>query len=372
MRFSDFLMAFGGDLLFFVFLALYCVHINAFTTLNSGSLVGLRSKAVPFVLASRADVVFGQEPTTTPTSPSGRLPMSPKVLNGVNALKRPLAVGTGTLSAWLLQSNWKLASPLVAAVVVGLTSAPLSPLAAYQAPLYCGAFAGTTSIGIVKGPSTMVALAVICAAMFETFERKKLFPGKGGRLGMCATTSSSILTLLCGKTKLKKEGAALVGKILAWLSATASNPTVSLVGTGQLTVRTCTPAFAAASSGAVLSTFLRRRGWGPVPASALCGALGTLGMGGAAGGLFYMGSFIGMSANANDPEKAPYATQMLAANLAAFFFLAFGQYVLGGVGGKLGAAALCGVLACGSVVTYTAERKRLVKTIKKYRNVPNM
>ena len=288
--------------------------------------------------------------------------MSPRLQ--LNELKRPLAVVMGTLSAWLLQSNWKLASPLVAAVVVGLMSAPLRPLAAFLAPLYCGAFAGTTSMGIVKGPRTMLGLAVICATMFEAFERNELFPGKGGRLGMCATLSSALLTLLCGKTHLRKEVGAFTAAVAAWLAAVAADPSL-VVGAGQLTVKMCVPAFAAASSGAVISTALRRRGWGPVPASALCGALGTLGIGGGAGGLFYMGSFIGMSANANDKEMAPYVTQILAANLAAIFFLAFGQFILAGVGGKLGAAALLGVLACGSLVVYFQERKILVCTIKK-------
>jgi hypothetical protein len=297
----------------------------------------------------------------TPVEVAVAAPVSPRLQ--LSELQRPLAVATGTLSAWLLQSNWKLASPLVAAVVVGLTSAPLSPLAAFQAPLYCGAFAGTTSLCIVKDPGTMLGLAVICATMFETFERKKLFPGKGGRLGMCATLSSALLTLLCGKMHLRKEVGAFFAKVAAWLTAVAADPSL-VVGAGQL----CVPAFVAASSGAVISTALRRRGWAPVSASALCGALGTLGIGGGTGGLFYMGSFIGMSANANDKEAAPFVTQILAANLAALFFLAFGQFVLAGVGGKLGAAALLGVLACGSLVVYLQECKRLVGTIKKYKH----
>ena len=166
-------------MLLLLLLAFSCIFSNAYVSLNPVSLKP-RSAALSrprivtsFVLASKAE----QATKTAAPSPTRRLVFSTEVLKRANVLKRPLAVATGTLSAWLLQSNWKLASPLVAAVVVGLTSAPLSPLAAYQAPLYCGAFAGTTSIGIVKGPGTMLGLALICASMFETFERKKLFPG---------------------------------------------------------------------------------------------------------------------------------------------------------------------------------------------------
>lgn len=91
-----------------------------------------------------------------------------KLLANADQAKRPLAVATGTLSACMLQRNFRLASPLVAAVVVGLVSGPLSMLAAFQAPLYCGAFAGTTSIDIVNGPAYMVGLALICVTMVSS------------------------------------------------------------------------------------------------------------------------------------------------------------------------------------------------------------
>ena len=175
---------------------------------------------------------------------------------------------------------------------------------------------------------------------------------------MCATLTSTIFTLACGQTALCKEFAALFSKTAACVVALWSSPVAQLIGLGKLGWKTAAPAFAAASSGAVLSTFLRRRSVSPVPASAICGALGTLGIGGGAGGLFYMGSFIGMSATANDAKARPYATQILAANLAATFFLVLGQFILGGVGGKLGAAALLGVLACDSIVDWKSTNTK--------------
>lgn len=283
-------------------------------------------------------------------------------------LKRPSAVLLGTTSAWLLQQNWNLASPLVAAATVGFASSPVSPLKGYQAPLYCGAFAGTTSIGIVHEPRIALGLALITATMFETFERKKLFPGRGGRLGMCATISSTILTLLSGRLDVFTELKALFVRITTEIMTAPDffNLAAKTVpGISNIVV----PSFTLASLGAIVSTFLRRKGLGPVPSSAICGLIGTLFIKGSVGGLFYMGSFIGMSADANDAAAVDYPSQVLAAILATSFFLGLGQYILAGVGGKLGAAALCGVLASSSIIRKAAVRERLVGTIKKYRHV---
>ena len=78
-------------------------------------------------------------------------------------------------------------------MIVGLISAAAiaagAPLSPYQAPLYCGAFAGTTSTAIMANLPAISILSVVVVIMFEMYERKGLFPGKGGRLGACATMS---------------------------------------------------------------------------------------------------------------------------------------------------------------------------------------
>lgn len=112
--------------------------------------------------------------------------------------------------------------------------------------------------------------------------------------------------------------------------------------------------FAYASAGAIACTALRRRSWTPVTASAALGSVGTLAIGGPLGGFFYAGSFIGMSANAANKEEASFKSQVLAAALLALFFQTFGQNILAGVGGKLGAAA------CAACVT----RDKLQQTFK--------
>lgn len=283
-------------------------------------------------------------------------------------LKRPSAVLLGTTSAWLLQQHWNLASPLVAAATVGFLSSPFSPLKGYQAPIYCGAFAGTTSIGIVHEPRIAFGLALITATMFETFERLKLFPGRGGRLGMCATISSTLLTLLSGRLDVITELKVLFTRISTEI--VTSPDIIDLAAKSAPGIsNTVIPSFTIASIGAVVSTFLRRKGLGPVPSSAICGLIGTLFIRGSIGGLFYMGSFIGMSADANDAALVDYRSQVLAAILATSFFMGFGQFVLAGVGGKLGAAALCGVLASSSIIRKAAIRDKLVKNIRKYRHV---
>lgn len=296
-------------------------------------------------------------------------PTTKTMLEKLEVLKRPAAVFAGTTSAWLLQQNWNLASPLVAAATVGFCSTPMSPLKAYQAPLYCGAFAGTTSIGIVTDPRIALGLACITSIMFETFERKKLFPGRGGRLGMCATLSSTILTLLNGRLNVPKELIAYFGNIFGQVAA---SPDALSIATNVMPgiTNTVLPSFVIASFGAVLSTFMRRRGLGPVPSSAICGLLGTTYIRGSLGGLFYMGSFIGMSADANDSSQVDYRRQILAAILSTTFFLGLGQYILAGVGGKLGAAALLGVLSSSSLLRRAAIREKFVGTLNQYKNMP--
>lgn len=62
------------------------------------------------------------------------------------------------------------------------------------------------------------------------------------------------------------------------------------------------------------------------------------------GALMYAGSFIGMSADAGSKEKRGFKGQVVAAGFMTLFFQSLGKHFLGTVGGKLGAAALLGVL----------------------------
>jgi hypothetical protein len=356
-------------LILFVLILLICT--SGSLAYNSKKLFSFRISDTNLLHASSISCV-GNSACITETVESENLA---RYVAKMNVLKRPLAVMTGTLSAWLLQSYLKLDSPLVAAVAVGLTSIPLSPRVKYQAPLYCGAFAGTTSVGIVNRPSNILALALIAASLFELFERKELFPGKGGRLGMCATISSTILAFSCSQTKVRRELFDLLRSITNWTSIIAIDSTRVYDSIREL-LSILGPAIISASGGSVACTALRRRGWSPVAASAIVGSLGTLGLarfvGNGLGGLFYMGSFIGMSANANDKIKAPYTVQIFAASLAVIFFQGFGQFVLAGVGGKLGAAALCGVLATGAIQVAMEQQQKFATTIRRYRYVPNM
>ena len=253
------------------------------------------------------------------------------------SLRRPAAVIVGSTFAFFLQHTFSLPSPLVAPVTLGMISATAInlldlPLLPYQAPFYVGAFAGTTSTAIMSSLPAISLLSLVVVSFFELFERKGLFPGKGGRLGACATMSSAVFALLLSRLSLLSEFRAL-------LSPPFNAPALLAP-------------FAFASAGAVACTALRRKDWTPVTASAALGTLGTLGIRGSLGGFFYAGTFIGMSANANDCEQVPYKSQILAAAFLALFFQTVGQNILAGVGGKLGAAA------CAACVTRDSLEKR--------------
>lgn len=210
-----------------------------------------------------------------------KTPSSTPWLTRASALRRPAAVIVGSTFAFCMQHGFSLPSPLVAPVTLGIISAALInivglPLTPYQAPFYVGAFAGTTSTALMSSLPAISLLSLVVVSLFEVFERKGLFPGKGGRLGACATMSSAVFALLISKLSLLSE-------LRALLSPPFSVP--SLLAP-----------FAFASAGAVACTALRRKGWTPVSASATLGSLGTLGIRGSLGGFFYAGTFIGESA----------------------------------------------------------------------------
>ena len=94
---------------------------------------------------------------------------------------------------------------------------------------------------------------------------------------------------------------------------------------------------------------MRRRGFSPVTASSLVGCLGIWGIGGPLGALFYAGTFVGMSADAASVETRSLKGQVVAAGVMTVIFQVLGRGFLGGVGGKLGAAALWGVLVRDSL-----------------------
>ncbi|GMH85292.1 hypothetical protein TrVE_jg7798 [Triparma verrucosa] len=263
---------------------------------------------------------------------------------------RPAVVVGGTMGAYALRSTFNLPSPLSAPILLGSLSYLLInlnlPLQSHQPSLYCGAFAGTSAMSLMSTPLNSIYLGLIAAILFEAFERFKLFTGKGGRLGMCATMSSTVFTAVRGRLALGSELKAFIKSIPCSTNAAFAVATqATVVGAGGALVM---PGLAA-SAGAVLCTLMRRRGFSPVTASSLVGSLGIWGIGGPLGALFYAGTFVGMSADAASVETRSLKGQVVAAGVMTVIFQVLGRGFLGGVGGKLGAAALGGVLVRDSL-----------------------
>ncbi|KAJ1457841.1 hypothetical protein M885DRAFT_514330 [Pelagophyceae sp. CCMP2097] len=213
------------------------------------------------------------------------------------------AVG-GCLATWALVAHGA-APPIFASSAVGLVSGLAFP-APFAAAAFCGSFAGMGSGLTLEGAAT---LAVWNAALLAVCERRGWLKGKGGRLGCI----SAVATLT---------------RRLALREALLSVP--SATGPGAATLLT-------ALGGAGLCCALQPT-LSPVSAASAVGLLGD--------GPAYLGAFAGMSAKgvlANGREVA-------AAAAAAATLLLLERGRLAGVGGRLGLAAVLGVIMYDSLI----------------------
>ena len=251
----------------------------------------------------------------------------------VISLPTVASVLVATVATFVLNNSLNM-GPVKASSIVGLLSACVLPQQ-YAIAAFCASFAGMAKTAVIPSVAASGVLGLVCAAMLTLFDQKKWLVGVGGRLGFVAqlacTTQFLIASLLFGTPAAP---AALVGSTpLNFRILAAQLPMVaSLTVGGALFMRYWK--YLLASKSKRLSSL--------VGSVSVTGLLAGLALPPSMAGPIFCGSFVAMAA----PTKLPTLMSLVWASiLAGAAQQSLAGVMLGGWGGKLGTAALMGVLA---------------------------
>jgi hypothetical protein len=275
----------------------------------------------------------------------------------IDTLSKVSIVTTATMVTYCLHNRWyRMMTPVLAAGTVGLVSSLLLPERLALAAL-CGSFAGMAKVAVIptlfsaKLLDSALLLGIVCAAMLGLFDKNGWLVGKGGRLGTIAQSACTLqfLVLEFANNNLKwnaKRSATTAAVAdfslynnnnnLGALATTLEQlvPLVLLTVLGALFMRTYQY---------VTSKLLRfpPRWTNSVAAVGVTGVVGGCTLSPIQSGAALCGSFVAMS---NSNTLPGMTSLLLASSLAGACQLGLAGVLLGGWGGKLGTAALMGVL----------------------------
>jgi hypothetical protein len=254
-----------------------------------------------------------------------------------------VSVWTGTLATFVLNNVGNI-GPIPASSAVSLAAALGLP-EKFALAVMCGSFAGMVRFAVVPSILAGGLLGVCCAGMLRLFDSKGWLVGCGGRLGFVAQVACTMQFVARGSWGLLAASpatpsvAALVNPSLyapgRLLSSFTQLPSIILSTiAGGIFMRSWKQVLGQSSKPVV------KRIGSSVGAVGATGLLGSALIPAAAGPIF-CGSFIGMSA----PGKLPTLTSLVGAcAMAGACQVAMTGVLLGGWGGKLGTAALLGVV----------------------------
>lgn len=245
------------------------------------------------------------------------------------------SVTAGTVATYALHNYLAAMGPVQASSIVAIASTLLLK-EKLALPALCGSFAGMVSTTINPTFWLAFSLGIICAGVLTLFDKKAWFVGYGGRLGFISQCACTLLFLL-------KE-------LLAWFFG--STPLITMLADFSLyQTITVTELLYVILFSVVGALFMRL--WKHVTAtklpSRLSNSVAAVGMTGLIGGFFpsivggpaFCGSFVAMASPTILPDLF---SLVLASVLAGASQLALTGFLLGGWGGKLGAAAFMGVV----------------------------
>jgi hypothetical protein len=248
-------------------------------------------------------------------------------------------------SLTFLLTNASSLGPIRASSVIAMLATMVLPENLALVAL-CGSFAGMAKTAVIPGFAASLLLGGTSAAMMAQFNRKKWLVGVGGRLGFiaqCACTLQFILTALfvAPPPEVGILGAyPSLGKLLKPLPSV----TVCTIA-GAFFMTFWKKLLGKRAKNATNSEFqadLYKRLSNSVGAVGATGLVAALVLPASAAGPAFCGSFIAMSA----PTKLPtYGALLGASIMAGLCQQSLAGVLLGGWGGKLGTAALMGVLS---------------------------
>ena len=251
----------------------------------------------------------------------------------------PLTVVAATVATFLL-NNQRGMGPIPASSLVGLLSGVVLP-ASLSIPALCGSFAGMAKTAVVPGLGPAILLGVLCAVMSKLFDKQQWLVGSGGRLGFIAQCACTLQFLVAFGSFAPSMSASLYSRSMMVAGVKAfvrqAVPVALNTAAGAIAMRIWKDLFARVKAVPRLGS--------PVAAVGGVGLLANAFLPPAAVGPAFCGTFVAMSA----PSKVgDLGALVLASFLAGAWQVAMSGVLLGGWGGKLGTAALLGVVSyCG-------------------------
>ena len=277
------------------------------------------------------------------------------------------AATAATVITYIVNNQYNL-GPVMGSSVVALASAialgPTRPVV--QLAALCGSFAGMARQAVIPSPAAAVVLGLVCSYMIRLFDRQKWLIGKGGRLGFIAQVActSTFVVLRDGlrviPSSIRSMLESILGEVVAPAALVDLNLYKSLSVAGAAT--TLAPMILSTIAGAFFMSFFKEyasklslpRLATPTAAVGATGAIAALVSPTAAGPAF-VGSFIAMSAPTVLKNRKALA---LASALSAVAWVGMTGLLLGGWGGKMGTAALLGVLMYGALPKGSEDKEK--------------
>ena len=277
------------------------------------------------------------------------------------------AATAATVITYIVNNQYNL-GPVMGSSVVALASAialgPTRPVV--QLAALCGSFAGMARQAVIPSPAAAVVLGLVCSYMIRLFDRQKWLIGKGGRLGFIAQVActSTFVVLRYGlrviPSSIRSMLESILGEVVAPAALVDLNLYKSLSVAGAAT--TLAPMILSTIAGAFFMSLIKEyasklslpRLATPTAAVGATGAIAALVSPTVAGPAF-VGSFIAMSAPTVLKNRKALA---LASALSAVAWVGMTGLLLGGWGGKMGTAALLGVLMYGALPKGSEDKEK--------------
>eukprot|EP00586_Coscinodiscus_wailesii_P007488 CAMPEP_0172492608 /NCGR_PEP_ID=MMETSP1066-20121228/23817_1 /TAXON_ID=671091 /ORGANISM="Coscinodiscus wailesii, Strain CCMP2513" /LENGTH=379 /DNA_ID=CAMNT_0013262331 /DNA_START=42 /DNA_END=1181 /DNA_ORIENTATION=+ len=256
-----------------------------------------------------------------------------RILNTVlSAAPSAITITAATMATFALNNYFLKLGPVLSSSVIGLLSAIVLPPKLALAAL-CGSFAGMAKTAVIPGVAPSAALGFICALTMSLFDKKSWLVGVGGRLGFIAQCACTLQFIVFSLFVAPSSNAALLGPFPPVTGLIKSFPQIALF--------TAVGAFGMQYWKRIMSGASARLS-SPVAAVGVTGAVAAITLPPAAAGPAFCGSFVAMASPAKVPDRRGL---LLASVFAALAQQSLAGALLGGWGGKLGTAALMGVLA---------------------------
>ena len=320
---------------------------------------GVASPLTP-TASTTADGVYGDD-----ASPSAKRTIALPRITSDGTTAKTVAATAATVLTYVINNQYSL-GPVLGSSVVALASAialgPTRPV--LQLAALCGSFAGMARSAVIPSPAAAFVLGVVCSYMIRLFDRRKWLIGKGGRLGFiaqCACTSTFV-ALRYGMRVVPSSIRTMLESVLGDVVAPAALADFSLYKSlsAVSVLSTLSPMILSTIGGAFFMQLWKicaaklklDRIATPTAAVGATGAIAAL-IGPTVAGPAFVGSFVAMSA----PTVLADGKALAASSaLSVFAWVAMTGVLIGGWGGKMGTAALLGVLLYGLLLEKSGDK----------------